>query len=163
MTTRIEPDAMVERLESFHLGDSTQWALIRGRRATSPVLLLIQAGPGLPMIHEASAHRRQLDLEEHFRVVYWDQRGTGKSFDPGAECSPTLAGLVEDVRAMIAALCDRLGVAQLDVVGFSLGASLALLAAHEGAAPIHSPHLRRPGREPSRERAVRPRVRARPG
>jgi pimeloyl-ACP methyl ester carboxylesterase len=127
----------VDALERFDLGGPAQWALVRGR-ADRPVLLLVQAGPGLPMIHEARATERRLHLEEHFRVVYWDQRGTGKSFDPRDRETWTLDTLVGDVRAMVRALCDRLGVAELDLVGFSFGASLALLACAEDAPPVRS-------------------------
>jgi pimeloyl-ACP methyl ester carboxylesterase len=87
------------------------------------------------MIHEAQAHEQALGLEEHFRVVYWDQRGTGKSFDRRARGAVTVADLVADVTAMTRGLSERLGVAKIDVVGFSLGASLALLAA--AADPAH--------------------------
>ena len=118
----------VERLERFDFDGSTQWALVRGRRQTAPVLLLVQAGPGLPMIHEAPVFE---GLEEHYRVVYWDQRGTGKSFDPGANGLLTVGDLVKDLRAMLHALCERLDVARLEVAGFSLGGSLALLACAE--------------------------------
>jgi len=123
------------RLERFEFPGSTQWALVCGQRPSSPVLLLVQAGPGIPMIHEARAHGHALGLEEHFRVVYWDQRGTGKSFDRHAPGAVTVADLVADVGTMIRGLSERLGVAKIDVVGFSLGASLALLAA--AADPAH--------------------------
>src|SRR6266498_3753766 len=74
----------VESVERFEIGGSTQWALVRGRNSRSPVLLLVQAGPGFPIIHEARALEAALHLEDDFRVVYWDQRGSGKSFDAGA-------------------------------------------------------------------------------
>lgn len=70
----------VDTLERFDFGGPPQWALIRGHSRTSPVLLWIQQGPGVSLIHEAADQQRQLHLEEQFRVVYWDQRGTGKSF-----------------------------------------------------------------------------------
>src|SRR4051812_20132472 len=66
----------IDTLQRFELGGPAQWALIRGRSRSSPVMLLVQAGPGFPMIHDATALERNLHLEEHFRVVYWDQRGT---------------------------------------------------------------------------------------
>lgn len=128
----------IDTLERFEFGGATQWALVRGQSVTSPVLLLIQAGPGFPMIHEASAIERQLHLESMFRVVYWDQRGTGKSFDAGATETMTLELLVEDVRQMVRALCERLHVSEVDIVGFSIGASLALLACHDHKLPVRS-------------------------
>src|SRR5262245_20361816 len=90
------------------------------------------------MINEAAELQRQLHLEEHFRVVYWDQRGTGKSFDANDRAPITLEAAIGDIRAMIQALCQRLAVAHIDVVGFSFGGSLALLACTDPSLPVRS-------------------------
>ena len=126
-------------LERFDFGGPPQWALVRGQSRSSPVMLLVQQGPGAPMIDDAAALQRQLHLEENFRVVYWDQRGTGKSFDAKDRAPIARETVVGDVRAMVRALCERLDVAQIDVVGFSFGASLALLACGAGdTLPVRS-------------------------
>src|SRR5215475_15015406 len=70
----------INKLEAVGIGGTTQWVLLRGRDTSNPVLLLIQQGPGLPMINEAGAIERNLHLEEEFVVAYWDQRACGKSF-----------------------------------------------------------------------------------
>jgi pimeloyl-ACP methyl ester carboxylesterase len=113
-------------LERFDFGGPAQWALVRGR--PSRVLLVVQQGPGFPLIHEADAFEARLGLESEFRVVYWDQRGTGKSFAAGERDPVALETLVGDVRSMILAACERFGVERLDILGLSMGASLALLA-----------------------------------
>ena len=71
----------IDLREPVQLGDSTQWIRIRAANARNPLLLLVQMGPGLPMISEVPAFHRALSLEDDFTVVYWDQRGSGKSFD----------------------------------------------------------------------------------
>ena len=61
----------IDTLEAIQAGGTTQWIRVRGADASNPVLLLIQQGPGLPMINEArrfehllgpgtSLHRRLL-------------------------------------------------------------------------------------------------------
>jgi hypothetical protein len=65
----------IDRREPVQLGESTQWIRIRAANTGSPLLLLVQMGPGLPMINEARAFGRALSLEDDFTVVYWDQRG----------------------------------------------------------------------------------------
>src|SRR5215467_6370337 len=70
----------ISRLESIRLGGTEQWIRIRGKDTSNPVLLLIQQGPGLPMINEATDANKQWQLEEDFILVYWDQRACGKSF-----------------------------------------------------------------------------------
>jgi pimeloyl-ACP methyl ester carboxylesterase len=131
-------DDRVDSLERFDFGGPAQWALVRGRSRALPVLLLVQEGPGFPMIHDAQAIEQRIRLEEPFRVVYWDQRGTGKSFSARDRGPLAVDTLVGDVRAMVRALCERLGVATIDVVGFSLGGSLALLACAEEGLPVRS-------------------------
>ncbi len=128
----------VDTLERFDLGGPPQWALVRGRSRTSPVLLVVQAGPGLPLIHDARVLERQLHLEEEFRVVYWDQRGTGKSFHAQDAGALTVETLVADIRTMVRTLCERFQVPYVDVVGFSLGATFALLACTEPGLPVRS-------------------------
>jgi hypothetical protein len=63
----------IDTLEGIQLGGIPQWIRVRGADAANPVLLLMQQGPGLPMINEARRLERLLHLEETFTVVYWDQ------------------------------------------------------------------------------------------
>ena len=42
-----------------------------------PPVLVVQAGPGLPLLNERRRYRKLLGLEEHFSVFYWDRSGTG--------------------------------------------------------------------------------------
>ena len=71
---RWEKKMKIDTLEAVQLGDSTQWIRVRGADASNPVLLLIQQGPGLPMINEVRRFEQLLGLEQDFTVVYWDQR-----------------------------------------------------------------------------------------
>ena len=43
----------IDALEAIQAGGTTQWIRVRGADASNPVLLLIQQGPGPPMINEA--------------------------------------------------------------------------------------------------------------
>ena len=69
----------IDTLEGVRLGGLRQWIRISGADAANPVLLLMQQGPGLPMISDRRRFQRALRLEDDFTVVYWDQRGTGLS------------------------------------------------------------------------------------
>jgi pimeloyl-ACP methyl ester carboxylesterase len=128
----------IDALESFDVGGSRQWVLLRGNLETRRVLLIVQQGPGLPLIQDARAFERRLRLENEAVVAYWDQRGTGKSFrvDPS---TITLAQSVADVRAIVDALCARLGVESVDILGLSIGGTLALMAAAQD--PVRIGHL----------------------
>ena len=101
----------IDRLESIHLGGAKQWIRIRGKDATNPVLLLIQQGPGLPMLNEAADDSRLWHLEDDFVMVYWDQRACGKSFSRAIPPqSMTVEQLVSDAHELIQALTQRFNV-----------------------------------------------------
>jgi pimeloyl-ACP methyl ester carboxylesterase len=122
----------IDTLERVQLGGITQWIRVRGTDATNPVLLLMQQGPGLPIINDARRLERLLGLEEAFTVIYWDQRGTGLS-------SPSLrknlnrfeisvTRMVDDTVTLLELLRDRFG-GKTFVAGFSFGATFAAYAA----------------------------------
>ena len=118
---------MIDRLEAVQLGGITQWIRVRGTDTANPVLLLMQLGPGLPIINDARRFERLLGLEQAFTVVYWDQRGTGLALrDRNAEITPET--MVSDTVAMLELLRDRFGGKPF-VAGFSFGATYAAQAA----------------------------------
>src|ERR1035438_10143950 len=63
----------------LRLGGLSQWVMIRGESLANPPLILLHGGPGFS---EMRLFRRYNGpLERTFTVVYWDQRGAGKSFN----------------------------------------------------------------------------------
>src|SRR5580765_4905153 len=68
-------------LEKIMINDSGQWLLVRGKSTNNPLIIHVQAGPGLPMISEANTMEKLLHLENNYLVAYWDQRNCGKSFN----------------------------------------------------------------------------------
>jgi pimeloyl-ACP methyl ester carboxylesterase len=119
----------IDSLEAIQIGGATQWIRVRGADESNPVLLLIQIGPGLPMLNEVRRFQRLLRLEHDFTVVYWDQRGCGRSLRsklPPADI--TLPNMVSDTVALLEMLNDRFG-ATTCVVGFSMGATVGAYAA----------------------------------
>jgi pimeloyl-ACP methyl ester carboxylesterase len=117
----------IDSLEAIELGDTTQWIRIRGADDWNPVLLLIQQGPGLPMINEARRFQRLLRLEQEFTVVYWDQRGCGRSLR-GHPVEISLNHMVGDTISLLEMLHKRFAN-KTYVTGFSIGATVGALAA----------------------------------
>jgi pimeloyl-ACP methyl ester carboxylesterase len=119
----------IDLREPVQLGESTQWIRIRAASTGDPPLLLVQMGPGLPMLNEAPTLGRVLSLEDDFTVIYWDQRGCGRSLRaPDASRELSLPAMVSDTERLLAMLCDRFGTPPV-VAGFSMGATIAALAA----------------------------------
>lgn len=122
----------IDTLEAVQIGGITQWIRVRGTNVSNPVLLLMQQGPGLPIINEARGFERLLGLEKDFTVVYWDQRGTGLSSPSLRKSSSKIeigaARMVDDTVSMLELLRDRFGGKSF-VAGFSFGATFAAQAA----------------------------------
>jgi pimeloyl-ACP methyl ester carboxylesterase len=118
-----------DRREPVQLGESTQWIRIRAANTRNPLLLLVQQGPGLPMINEAQTFERALSLADDFTVIYWDQRGCGRSLrSTNTTGELSIQTMVSDTERLLAMLCDRFDTPAV-VAGFSLGATIAALAA----------------------------------
>jgi pimeloyl-ACP methyl ester carboxylesterase len=120
----------IDTLQGVQLGGITQWIRVRGVDASNPVLLLMQQGPGVPIINDAPRLEHLLGLEKAFTVVYWDQRGTGLSSPPlrTNRFEISVARMVEDTVTLLELLRDRFG-AKTFVTGFSFGATFAAYAA----------------------------------
>jgi pimeloyl-ACP methyl ester carboxylesterase len=92
------------------------------------VLLWLHGGPGgaeTPLFRLFNA-----ELEQHFVVAYWDQRGAGRSFDPDADPRAlTIARHLADLDAVVDHLRGRLGQDRVALVGHSWGSALGLLYA----------------------------------
>ena len=120
---------IIDSLEPVRIGGMTQWIRIRGTDRANPVLLLMQQGPGLPIINEARIFGRLLGLEKDFTVVYWDQRGTGRSALPSPRSAEIrAAAMVDDAVDMLELLHTRFG-GKIFVAGFSFGATFGAQAA----------------------------------
>jgi pimeloyl-ACP methyl ester carboxylesterase len=110
------------------LGGLDQWVMIRGLNATNPPLLLLHGGPGFG---ETALFRHfNSPLEECFTVVYWDQRGSGKSYAGTVPASSmTVEQFILDLDDLVEAVCERLSVRQVAILGHSWGSVLGVLYA----------------------------------
>lgn len=73
-----------------------------------------------------------LELEKHFTVVHWDQRGSGKSresLSPSADL--TIEMYIEDVVALTEHLRERFDEEKIYLVGHSWGSLLGTLTARD--------------------------------
>jgi pimeloyl-ACP methyl ester carboxylesterase len=89
-------------LARFPLGGMEQTILVQGTRESNPVLLFLHGGPGVPIIpfvQDVDAHG---ELQKHFVMVYWDQRGAGHSYHAGIPLeSMNIAQFLADTRELV--------------------------------------------------------------
>jgi len=110
------------------LGGVEQWVLLRGESVDNPPLILLHGGPGLS---ETDLFRFYSGpLEKDFTLVYWDQRGAGKSFDPAIPLSSmTVEQFVSDLGELVDAVCARVDARKVVIFGHSWGSAIGLLYA----------------------------------
>jgi pimeloyl-ACP methyl ester carboxylesterase len=118
----------IAEIESLRLGGVDQWVMIRGESLANPPLIMLHGGPGW----SETGFFRVFDapLEKSFTVVYWDQRGAGKSFDPHIpRSSMTVQQFISDLDELLDAVCKRLAKAKVAIFGHSWGSALGVLYA----------------------------------
>ena len=141
-TPKFDADYDVEFLDSIALMDEVvlggvpQSLLIRGESIAKPLLLFLHGGPGYPV--SPLSHEYQRDLEKHFIVVQWDQRGGGKSYGSVAPEFMTKENFLSDTHELILLLLDRYKKEKLYLVGHSWGSYLGITTAHRYPDLIHA-------------------------
>jgi pimeloyl-ACP methyl ester carboxylesterase len=121
----IVPGSIAE-INYLRLGGLDQWVMIRGESLTNPPLILLHGRPGFS---EMRLFRHfNAPLEKSFIVVYWDQRGTGKSFDSKIpRSSMTVEQFIADLDELVDAVCKRVGKKKVAIFGHSWGCSRGAL------------------------------------
>ena len=117
----------INKTIQLDINGSTQKIRMCAERSGLPTLLIVQAGPGFPLLHEVAKFQRQLNLEKDFLVGYWEQRGCGIASLKDA-ASVTVQQQINDLRAVLRWLKNENGQAAI-VLGISLGAAFSLQAA----------------------------------
>lgn len=114
--------AIMERLT---LGGVEQSVTVRGRNSKAPILIWLHGGPGM----DATGMWRNFNdpLEDRFLVVYWTQRGTGRSYT--SDISPksmNLGQFVADLHQLVGILKRRYGQEKVVLAGHSWGTNIGV-------------------------------------
>lgn len=115
-------------LARIPLGGIDQWIFVQGQKESNPVLLFLHGGPGVPIIpfvRDVDAHGK---LQEHFVMVYWDQRGAGHSYHAGIPVeSMNIAQFLADTLELVEILRTRFHTSKIYLAGHSWGSLLGVL------------------------------------
>ncbi len=126
-------DGSVAEMTDLPLNGVPQRIWLRGASMRNPLLVLVHGGPGAS---ESPLFRAFVpELERHFLVVYWEQRGTGRSFDPTIPPETMrIDQFVADLHALIDAMRTRFDAGPAIIVAHSWGTAPGLLhaARHPG-------------------------------
>ena len=126
----------VDTTITLDVNGSTQRIRMCAKRTGLPPLVIVQAGPGLPVLNEVTKFQQRLRLEQQFLVAYWEQRGCGAASRADA-MSASLQQQVDDLRQVLRWLRDETKQTAV-VFGISLGATIALRAVEHEPACVKS-------------------------
>jgi pimeloyl-ACP methyl ester carboxylesterase len=137
----------------LRLGGLDQWVMIRGRNTANPILMLLHGGPGFPEMRLFRTFNAP--LEDHYVVVYWEQRGTDKSYDSKIPpSSMTVEQFLADLDELVDVACRHFRKDTVVLYGHSWGSVLGVLYAarfpHKVAAYVGTGQI---GDWPASERA----------
>jgi proline iminopeptidase len=110
------------------IGGVEQRLWFRAADAANPAVIVLHGGPGASAT--ALFRHYNAELERHFLMVYWDQRGTGRSYhsDIPAE-SMTITQFVKDLDEVVDLVRGRFAKDKVVLLGHSWGSALGLLYA----------------------------------
>ena len=125
------PNGIAERV-MIDVGDMEQCAFLLGEDVNNPVLLYVHGGPGMSELFMDEAHYYPERLQKYFTVCYWDQRGTGASYDKDMPLDLlNYQVMIEDTKAVTDYLCERFGQEKIYLFGISWGTYLTTKTAHK--------------------------------
>ena len=120
----------IATIESVMINDRKQSLLIRGQNVDQPILLCCHGGPGMAQI--GFIRHFQKELEKHFIVINWDQRGAGKSFLwRDIQTNLTIDQFFSDAKKVIQYLLKRFNKQKLFLAGHSWGSIIGLQIANQ--------------------------------
>jgi pimeloyl-ACP methyl ester carboxylesterase len=123
-------DGSISQIEKIKLGGVEQYLFIRGVDRTKPVMLFLHGGPGSPEL--AFMKNFNTDIEEDFVMVYWEQRGAGKSYSKEIPVeSMNLTQFILDTRELSEYLAKRFNQEKIYLMGHSWGSLLGILTAYQ--------------------------------
>lgn len=118
------------------IGGIEQWIQVRGEDRANPVLLFLH-GSGMTMTPFTPVYR---DWEQHYTVVQWDRRGTGKTLrrNPGDADQLTFDLMASDGIEVTEYLCQLLGTSKVILLGHSQGTIVGVLMAQRRPDLFHA-------------------------
>lgn len=120
--------AVLEEKATVEIGGMKQGMLLESKDTSNPVLLFVHGGPGMPEYW--LTRRYPTGLENHFTVVWWEQRGAGLSYS--SDIPPetmTVEQFIDDTNQVARYLLERFGQPKISLMGHSWGSYIGIQAA----------------------------------
>ena len=130
-------ESSISQIEKVTLGGQEQYIIIRGVDKTKPIMLFLHGGPGSP--EGAFIKHYNPAIEHDYVMVYWEQRGAGKSFSKNIPPeSMNLQQLIADTHELSEYLVNRFNREKICLMGHSWGSLLGILSAYQHPERYHA-------------------------
>lgn len=123
----------MDSVEKIRLGGVEQTVLIQAENPTNPVLLFIHGGPCMPVPgvvsrgQDYAVSTTTKELVKHFVVVFYDQRGAGKSYDKNTPAeSLRVEQYITDCNELVDILRKRFNQEKIYLAAHSWGSIIGL-------------------------------------
>ena len=118
----------VDTTAIFHINGIRQFARIKGKDVSKPLLLFLHGGPGGSLMQKFDNLSGK--LQQHFVVVHWDQRETGETLRLNKTTQPlTLQLFYDDTHDLVDSLLKKFSKPKLYLIGYSWGSGLGFYIA----------------------------------
>jgi len=116
----------IATMETVTIGGISQSIWFRGSDTGHPAVILLHGGPGAS---EAALFRHyNAELEQHFVMVYWEQRGTGRSYHSDiSRDSMTIEQFERDLDEVVDLVRHRFGKDRIILLAHSWGTILGTI------------------------------------
>ena len=135
----------IDKIETIVLGGIQQTILIQSHSPKNPVLLFLHGGPSMPLPGISSRGKNYTvatntkELVKHFTVVFWDQRGTGKSYHKDIPpTSMTFEQLVSDAAELTDFLRETFHQEKIFLAAHSFGTLIGMYLLKKHSEKFHS-------------------------
>ncbi|MFP4557212.1 MAG: alpha/beta fold hydrolase [Bacteroidales bacterium] len=123
-------EGSISVIEKVTLGGQEQYLIIRGADQNKPIMLFLHGGPGSPEV--AFIKHYNPGIENDYVMVYWEQRGAGKSYSKSIPAeSMNLGQMISDTRELSEYLANRFNREKIFLMGHSWGSMLGIITAYK--------------------------------
>ena len=129
-TPKINGENSIAILESIEINGTELEVMMRGVDRNNPIIIFVHGGPGCSEI--PYVRKYQDLLEEHFTIVHYDQRGSGKSYQFFEDYSNISSDQhVEDLLALTDYVKKIFSKEKVLLIGHSFGTYIGMKAANK--------------------------------
>ncbi|MFJ7730289.1 alpha/beta fold hydrolase [Lysinibacillus sp. NPDC097231] len=112
----------ISELKEINVNGDKQYILVEGQDKEKPFCLFLHGGPGSPFPYGVSARSLYPEITENCVAVYYDQRGSGKSFHKELSIDTmNLSRFTEDATIIVDYIREHYRQEKIFVIGMSFG------------------------------------------